>query len=366
MYKRYVGIEIGTRQVKMVPWEENHLYREVAEPLPDELACDRTSVSMERMAGFLKDTAQKYHIGGNYCCLVLPDSVVYTKRLKVPAMTVEQLKLNLPYEFYDYIPNKSQPYVFDYAVINTEHQQNRKPASMDLMAAAAPRNVIEEYRHMLRLAGWKMKTAAPAAFAYSNLIREYEKRQAIVSPGDYCFVDLGYHATKILMFHGSGLQASRELETGCAQLVEAVENEENVDSHMAETYIKENFHNVWESRACYEIYEAVGVDIRRTLEFYYYRNPDKRLKHLLFCGGGTLIESFWQTISEYAGLEPDFAGRFLFRENLEKGFSDTILSPAAAGITICEEKTRSGIWNQIKERRTKWRKHETIKTEINR
>ena len=45
----------------------------------------------------------------------------------MPLMTEEQLRLNLPYEFHDYIGGEMDKYVFDYAMIQT------KEGTMDLL-----------------------------------------------------------------------------------------------------------------------------------------------------------------------------------------------------------------------------------------
>ncbi len=42
--------------------------------------------------------------------------------LRLPLMTEEQLRLNLPYEFHDYIGDEMDKYVFDYAMIRTKER----------------------------------------------------------------------------------------------------------------------------------------------------------------------------------------------------------------------------------------------------
>lgn len=302
MPKEYIGIEIGTRQVKMA-WCENHvLCREAVEPLPEYCVKNGAVMSMEVMAGFLKRMAKKYDSRCRFCCLVLPDDVAYTKRLVMPAMSVKHLKLNLPYEFHDLIRNQREAFLFDYAVMGLICDENKRPVSMDLMAAAVPKGRMEEYRQMLRLAGWKLKSAAPTAFAYSAFIREYEKQKNRKEPGDYCFIDLGYETTKVLFFHGKAMEACRHIEN---QRIEG------------------------EGQA---FYDAIGMEIRRTLEFYYFRNPDKRFDKLYFCGGGSMIESFRRTVAEYAALAPGNVGELI---PVSMGGKENIISPAAVGVTFC-------------------------------
>lgn len=301
MPKGYIGIDIGTRQVKMVQCRDHVLYREETEPLPEYFVNNGKLTSMELMAEFLKKMAKTYGFRCRSCCLVLPDQVTFTRRLRMPAMPVNHLKINLPYEFHDFIRDKRETYIFDYAVMDLVYDEKKKPVSMDLMAAAVSKRVMEEYRQMLRLAGWKLKAAAPAAFAYSNLIREYEKRQGIEEPGDYCFVDLGDCVTKVLFFRGMGLEACRRIEN-CQIAGEG-----------------------------FGFYESMGMEIKKTLQFYHYRNQGRRINEIYFCGGRAMEEHFCETVTEYVSLKQEYVGELISTMESRKR---TVISPAAAGITF--------------------------------
>lgn len=302
MPKGDIGIEIGTRQVKMVLCENHYFCREEVEPLPERCVKDGISMSMEVMAGFLKKMAKTYDFKGRSCCLVLPDDVTFTRRLTMPAMTIKHLKLNLPYEFHDFIGNKKEAYLFDYAVMDISYDEHKQPVSMDLMAAAVSKRTMEEYRQMLRLAGWKLKAAAPAAFAYSGLIREYEERRKQNVPGEYCLVDLGYRTTNVWFFHGKAMETRRRIE------------------------------NCMMKGTGQTFYDSIGMEIRKTLEFYYFRNPDKRFTQIYLCGGGSRLEAFQDTVAEYTALTPEDAGQLVLGADHSK---QAIISPAAVGVTFC-------------------------------
>ena len=88
----------------------------------------------------------------------------------MPEMTAEQLVYNLPYEFRDYITDELKKYVFDYSwgsgeempkgkklkkaskkkkkEEKPEEEENQKRNEMELLAAAAPLEVMEDLRLM--------------------------------------------------------------------------------------------------------------------------------------------------------------------------------------------------------------------------
>ncbi len=91
---------------------------------------------------------------------------------------------NLPYEFRDYITDELKKYVFDYSFLGfrrgnaqrkeaeegfqkekkkeekPEEEENQKRNEMELLAAAAPLEVMEDLRLMARKAGLKLTFAA--------------------------------------------------------------------------------------------------------------------------------------------------------------------------------------------------------------
>ena len=338
MAKVFTGIEIGARQVKIAQCENYRLCREIVEPLPDWFVRKSGGVFPEAMAEFLREIRRNYRLKDRRCCLILPDSAALTRRIKMPPMKEKHLKLTLPYEFHDFIRDRKTRWMFDYAVMGMEYGEDQVPISMDIMAAAVPEPVMEEYRRMIQSAGWKLTAAAPEAFAYSNIIREYEKkrrkRHPESLPGNYCFVDLGYRHTKIRFFYGECLEAGREIETGCEDLVRIISQARHVEPHVAGTYVRDNFEDVWMLKECREIYEKAGIELRKTLGYYQYRYPERTIQELYVCGGGSGILPFRETVAASVSLPIREAGDLIPVSGNRDREKRRVISPAAVGIAF--------------------------------
>lgn len=331
MSKKYTGIEIGSRQVKMTQCSDNSIYKAAVEPLPDNYVSGGRIVSLEAMAVFLKAMAKKHRFTDKSCAVVLPDSQAFARRLTMPAMTVEHLNMNLPYEFHDFINGNKEKYVFDYCMLEMQNGEDNKPAAMDLMAAAAPKALIEDYKEMMKLAGFKLEIAAPEVFAYSNLIREYEDVQEEKGLREYGFVDFGYRSTKLHIFSGFRFEVTREIEYGCRNLVRVIEEERHVDRHIASSYLRENYMDCWSLPGCRDIYDAIGVELMRAVNFYGFNNPDSHLETVYYCGGGSRITPLTEAVSGHISLEVKPVTDLLA---LVDGVDEEVcISPAAAGIT---------------------------------
>ena len=56
---------------------------------------------------------------------------------------------------------------------------------MELMAVAAPKETINQYKTLFRRAGLRLTLIAPDYSAIRNIIKDYEEVNAVKEPGDY-------------------------------------------------------------------------------------------------------------------------------------------------------------------------------------
>ena len=61
------------------------------------------------------------------------------------------------------------------------------------------------------------------------LIRDYESRVG-EKDGEYCFVDLGFRAIRMYMFHGPRHVATRALDVGLSSLTDIIAEAKGVDA----------------------------------------------------------------------------------------------------------------------------------------
>lgn len=331
MAKAVVGMDIGSCNLKLAVCDAGGVRRLVTEPLPDQLVRDGRVASPEAMASFLRETAAKNHLSVRRCAVVLPAAVCFTKRTTMPAMTVEQLKLNLPYEFRDYITQEKDKYFYDYALLNMEQDEAGKPRQMELMAAAALKSTIHDYEDLCRWAGFRLLTAVPEEFAYSNLIRGYIEAHPERADDEYCIIDLGHTATRVYIFTGRRLEASRVVESGGALLDGILAESFHVDEHLARTYKLTNQNGELELEACRSVYRAIAVEIMRAINFYGYNSPGSKLKTAWLCGGGSNIAPLVDQLRETLALELQPIAKLLTASGADP--MELALCAAAVGVT---------------------------------
>lgn len=281
-----IGIDIGSSTVKFALCSGGRLKRLAIEPLPDNLLREGRIVSPEAMSVFLRDAVRKHRIPGRHCALVLPSNVAFSKTVTMPAMSVEQLRLNLPYEFRDYISLEKDKYVYDYALLELLSDEGGTPVQMQLMAASTLKSTIADYSHMLARAGLRLAVAAPEECAYMNLLRRHKEENPSAGQQEYCIIDLGHSATKVHIFSGHRFEVTRVIDYGGAAMDAILSERMNIDTHIAKTYRLSNYDDILESEALSNLYRSVAIEIMRAVNFYGFNNPASTLKKAYFSGGG--------------------------------------------------------------------------------
>lgn len=313
--KKLLGIDIGYDQLKMALVDDGVVVAAVSAAMPENLLKDGELTSLETMSDLIRQTMKENNIKANHAALVLPNESVYVKNVSVPMMTTDQLAYNLPFEFNDYITGEVSDYIFDYAVLPSEenNEEEEQPAEteadpfmqeeeaplekLELMAVGAPRAVITDAQSMLRKAGLRLVKTAPALCTYISLIRR--QRETLMEENDeFGILDLGYNSIRMYMYKEDRHVATRVLEIGLRSLDSVIADIYGVEVHLAHTYLMANFEKCLEREECVTSYENIAVELMRAMNFYRFSNPDSTLSDLWLCGGGAVIRPLTDAIGE--------------------------------------------------------------------
>ena len=341
---KVLGIDIGYDSVKLALVSGKQVKKTAIASMPKRLMREGRLASPEAMGELLAQTMKKNGIHCSSAAVAFSNEAVFVRNVTMPVMAAEQLSLNLPYEFRDYITEELKNYVFDYAMLSdaaaavaatavkaekkTEKPKKEKKnaleafeaeadqqasvaeaaaetdgnssVNMELLAVAAPVSLMEETRLMLRKAGMKLAKDAPVVCSYTGLIRSMDPAKRPAS-GEYCFLDLGYQSIRMYMFKGEKHIVTRVLESGLAVVDAAIADAYNVDEHLAHTYVVNNFEDCQSKEICVNAFNNIAVELMRALNFYRFSNPDSTLSDIWLCGGGAYISSLVAAIE--SGLE---------------------------------------------------------------
>ena len=322
MAKTYLGIDIGHDMLKLALVKGGAVKKTATAPMPLNLLREGRVTSPDSMGELLAQLMKESHIRASQAAVILSSDISYLRTTSMPRMNAEQLAINIPYEFSDYITGELKSYLFDYAVVpdlpGEEAQQHAAEeegtengeAPLQLLVAAVQEDAMTELRQALRKAGMKLAKAAPAECAFLSLIREYEAKGA-EKDAEYCILDLGYRSIRMYMFHGPRHITTRALEIGLSSLIDIIAENKGVDTHLAHTYLLNNFEDCQNADHCRAAYDNISVELMRALNFYRFSNPNSQINCVWLSGGGAEILPLRQTIADTLGIEIRTADQLL-------------------------------------------------------
>lgn len=290
-----VGFDIGGSSMNIAVARGDGFQVETVR-LPDNLT-DENGVAMPNaFSQFLKQTVRELRLPKSGAALALPPSQVICRLVGMPEMNQEQLLMNLPYEFADFIQGAPDQYFCDYAMC--ERIPGDEEGSMPMMAAVAAKRQLEEYIRMFARGGVKLKKLVPQEMALIELCRA--RRTA--GPGEYCFVDLGHQQTRITVVLGDRVQATRHINIGGRDLDLAIAEELGVDAFLAGSYKMAGHQGALATAALPELCERLAVEILKVVNFYQFTYRASTLEGVYLVGGGAAMEPLRQAIEGTAGL----------------------------------------------------------------
>lgn len=322
--KPITGIDIGAGHLKMVDSDGSKITGARIVALPDNLMRDGHIVSHELLVDVLRE-AKPTH---KDCALMLYSSICYSRRVTMPAMTIKELMLNLPYEFQDFIRDNGEKQRFDYAMLEMRRDESGTPIEMDLLAAVVEDKIMQAYAQCFKKAGLRLKSAAPDVMALTNIVRN-----SPFPDEDFCFVSIGTSSTRVYLFPKGRYEAVRTIEFGSNNLVRAVAQERNIEFNLARTHLFANYEHCQVLPAVLEVCEAFATEIQRIVNFFDFNYRDSSLERVFYGGTACVIDPLLDSVADRLSIP--LLGVTTLLDCADGVDKDVLLQcPAAAGMAL--------------------------------
>ena len=279
MRKDLLGVDIGSKEIKLVTKDKF-----VISETPDNCVEGDELIAFDGMADLLKNLVKENGIKTKNACIVLPDSLVYIDRIKIPYMNTKQLEVNLPYEFKDVVGKNKDDYIYDYAYVNTIYDSENKPVELELVISCIKKSIIEKYLDMFKKAGMRLVKAMPRQVAISNMLINNNILDNIA------LVDIGYNFTRIDFFKDGLYDVTRILENAIKDMNKMASDKFYCDSHISLRYLKDNKDDILNCELFNNFYDDLALKINRAINYYSYSNQSNTLNNLYLYGGGVHYE----------------------------------------------------------------------------
>ena len=265
MGKTRLGFDLGSSSMKIALLRDDRVVRLEEIRLPENLVDENGCITLPHaFIQFLKQTRKELSLPRVPAALVLPPSQAICRLVTMPHMTTDQLFMNLPYEFTDFIQGVADQYFCDYAVCQS--LEGEEENGLPMMAAVASKDALAQYVRMFSQAGVRLKTILPQEMALIQLAQAQKAEEC-------CFVDLGHQFTRITVVWRDRVQATRQIGVG------------------------------GRNPGVADVCEHIAVEILKVINFYQFTYRSSTLEGVYLVGGGAAIPALRKAIADVAGVE---------------------------------------------------------------
>lgn len=290
---RMIGVEFGSNTMKMAVVSGGRVKKMAVKSMPEDMVREGNVSSPSAMTEFLKLMMKENGIRGGSCALVLPSPVVIGHHVTMPAMSDAELKLNLPFEFRDFVGKDGAKFDYDYSVMSV------KDNAMELYAAAVRKDLVEQYYSIFKKAGLTLKVATTPEMAWRNLV---ESQPSL--PKKLCVVDIGHSVTRVNVFVDGNFVMGKDIEMAGALIDQTIADNQQIDAFAARTRKEANMNKIQSSEFLNDAYQMLAIEVMKIVNFFNYSDKSEGgpLEHLYYCGGSSVIEPMRTCLLKATGM----------------------------------------------------------------
>ncbi len=328
-----LGISVNHGRIALTVLKKGQVFRTLWEEIPENIVDGANILSRNLFAEFLQDKLKEKGIKAKKAAYILADEDLFIKNITMPAMTDEQLKYNVPFEFHDYIQGEMKDYIFDF--IKRESTDDTPGQQIRLLAYAVPADAIKSLQETLQMAGLKLVKALPETIAYEALINTVKSNDE--ERVGKCFLDIGRRNIRMMIFKNGEYALSHRIDTGEGHAINVIADEMGVDTHLAATYLRTNHNDCNRKTPVVNAFKDISLEVLKGLNYYEMSDMTSKLGEVILCGTGALTEPLVEILKERIDKNVYTMDEFLSEYSSDKEINVTyasvgILLANAAGI----------------------------------
>lgn len=296
-----VGIDIGSKSIKVVELVKSGALWQLkssgvvgyAGQSPDK-AVEESDLS--KIADVLKKIVTQIGISSKEVNLALPESLVFTRVVKFPLLSDEEVASAVKWEAEQYIPIPVADAVVQYTIL----ERNQTLSSVSVLLVAAPKNVVEKYAKVAKLAGLMPVSAETELAALARSLSPEKGVTLILDLGssatDMSIVkDLNTVFTRSIPIAGEAFTraVSQSLEIAPAQ-AEEYKKTYGLDSNQLEGKVK---------KALEPIFKVIIDEIKKAIHFYQTEDGGVVPTSVIITGGASIMPDITTYLTENLNIE---------------------------------------------------------------
>lgn len=245
--KNYIGIDIGTGQIKIVElaktknrWElKNYAIWTLGVDSDEVIQTSSLNMLEEDVSNHIKNLLKKAGIRSREAVMSLPAFSAFSTVVDMPKIPVKELGKAIEFEARHYVPIPLKEVHLDWAVVGDKAVEKVDPImnngsvlKQEVLIAAVPNDLLNKYESIAKKSGVRLKALELETFALSR---------ALVSdaPGAILIIDLGKRNTSLNIVEQGVVFLSRNLDTASNEISRTIANSLGISFNRAEEIKKD-------------------------------------------------------------------------------------------------------------------------------
>lgn len=296
-----LGIDIGSKSIKLIELAKSGNswllkssgavgYNGVA---PDKAQNDD---EIHAIAEVLKKIFAQIGASSKEVNISLPESLVFTRVIKFPLLSDEEVAAAVKWEAEQYIPIPVNEAVIQYTILS----RNEATSQTSVLLVAAPRAIVEKYVKVVRLAGLTPVSAESELTAVA--------RSLSPDKGVSMLLDLGSSATDMSIIKDTKVVFTRSIPVAGDAFTRAVSQGMGITAQQAEEY-KKTYGLAADQlegkvrKSLEPVFKMVIEEIKKAIQFYSTEEKGDVPTSVVITGGASTMPNIVLYLTESLGIE---------------------------------------------------------------
>ncbi len=334
-----IGIDIGSKSIKIVELSKSGSSWTLKSSgavgyngqTPDKIIDEN---EFKKIADLIRNIIKKVEIKTQEVNISLPESVVFTRLIKFPLLSEEEVAAAVKWEAEQYIPIPTSEAVIQYTVL--EKKENSTQTSVLLVAT--PKSVVEKFVKVLQLAGLTPVVAETELTALA--------RSLAPDTGVSLLLDIGFSSTDMAIIKDSSILFTRSIAVAGEAFTRAVSQSLGIEPTQAEEYKKtyglvENQLEGKVKNALDPIFRVIVEEIKKAIQFYKSEEKGDAPTSIVLTGGASSMPGIVPFLTQNLGIETvvgDPFGKVTMDDETKKSLENyASLYSAAVGLAMRDD-----------------------------
>jgi type IV pilus assembly protein PilM len=298
-----VGLDIGSKTIKIVQLEKQGTGFVLKASgvigfqgaTPDK-AKDGAEIS--GIANIIKKLHKEANISEKEVSIALPETQVFTRTVKFPPLTDQEIASAVKWEAEQYIPIPIAEAIVQHQII--ERRINAVPPEVVVLLVAAPKNIVEPYVRAVQMAGLNVVAVETELMALARSLAP--QNQTVL------LVDFGARSTDIAIAKNGQVLFTRTIPTAGEAFTRAVAQTLGVELQQAEEYkraygLRQEQLEGKIKGALDPIFRIVVDEMKKAIQFYQSEEKGEPPRSIILSGGTAGLPQAMPLLTKMMGIE---------------------------------------------------------------